>query len=1143
MDRRANACAPPPLLAATAASGATSLSRVRSRGSSAHGSSITSPQSPRCNSSRFLQTGTHGHDPADDIAFSVEPPPTMSPLALALQAHWHQLQQDILSPSEVRLGHGDTTAAHMEEDILRVLRSIAVRADMAVNDAVHTVPYLLALGHVPLPSLRTQVIALAALRGVFSSLSGVYGEEAASSFVQDVLLGEQQALQALSLSALIALKEFDGATGMHDSGSTKAHEPRRTPSALTSSVARAPLCRSGHRSLLSRGQGEAQMEGGAGRAPWVHLDRPKTAPAHLSHSSTPSRFDKGTDALLDKPTALRGRVVHAILQLFRDAADMCGSVADALLSSAALLQACIHALHRLPPQPPVPPGNVKGLVRGLSNDSCEAVDAVFFHHCEDVVSLVLTLLNSEATRHNEASLVLCSVDAPRAVCTLAQHLVHTPLFTSGAGCEGPRVVTDEEASKLLWSALKVLVRLTRGCPAAVRRFLNENASVPAFLVEVLTVPVAEVREAGALWVTALLETQPQASAELVSSLLDGTSLFTKTSSLASPLKAAAPSPASVPVLVASLMEMLHWRGEQMHVFGVSAILCWRWLLLSDPSRVAALLLCDSSLVATLIELILRWTASTSSSSSTALPTRLTALEALHVFALSYALGSLDTRARLEAHVVRGKLSHATLRRLRTHAHTILERTHPAYWSAFPTMEVEMLEEEATVSEEMRLAGATLRTFGEDETDRESCASGPSASRLMRSRGGRGGRAVFISTGAAWRQFVLESVWDLTATAEADASSTAVTAPSCVRDSVPRGRASTTQQQRRESSHRLAFYQRAGVSAGGACGASPISVLTSTSSSNAIAGTAHSARSSIPEDTDREGSTVSLADPLAHILLTRALRTIREATLLPTRQSTTAFRFHVVQQAENLDGRFVQDSIWVVLHLAQHYTQASTSSRTPFQISPNRIDAVKERPRCGDLPFHGSSMETPRSRSRSASLLLPMGLRSSVAMASPSGSFGTAPRFSDTSARIAKERNPFAPVTPPAHLRQSQLQRRQWGIKELQREDVLLFLVHHTHLMTELPDAIAAIEDHMCYLRRQLQLCPTRVVRRRCVLNDLYTNVYPKLHLFLRYVDQQARRSRSVLQLLSTVSGGSIHSGNVLDVYDAVGQCTGLAAAE
>ncbi|CAJ1025842.1 hypothetical protein, conserved [Leishmania shawi] len=1134
--------ASPPLLEAASGEAASTLQGRFPGGGAPRGGLPSSLPSHR-DSSRSPYTGTRHSVPA----FSIERPLAISPLALALQAQWRQLQQDMLSPSALRPEHGDSHTVQVEEDVLRVLGSIAARADMAVNDAAHTVPYLLALGQVPLPSLRTQVVALAALRGVLSSLSGVYGDEAAAAFVHDVLLGEHQALQALSLATLAALEGLEDATEMHDGGLTRADGHGRTPPSLGSSSSTALLSRRGRRSLLSRGQGDTQAEGGTLRGARVYPEGPKVAPASLPHSTVASLCVNDTDASLDKSVTLRGRVVHTTLQLLRETAEMCAPVTDALLSSGALLKACIDGLHRLPHPPPPPAENAAGLAGGLPVGNSETLYAAHFHRCEDVVALLLTLLNAEVTRHNEASLVLCSFDAHRAVCALAQRLVHTALFASSAVCEGASAGGGADASMLLWSALKVLGRLTRGCPSAMRLFLSENTSLPGFLIQVLTVSVAEVREAGALWAAALLETQPQASTELVSGLLADAVSLSLTTAPTSPLKSETlSSSAPVPTFMASLMEMLHWRGPQMHVFGVSAILCWRWLLLSDPSRVAALLLRDSSLLATLIELILRGEDFSSSPSSAALSTRLTTLEALHVLALSYALGSLDTRAHLEAQVVRGQLSQTTLRRLQTNAHAILERTHPAYWNAFPAMEVELLEGETELSEEMRLAGATVCMRGAVETTRGTGASGPSASSVMRRRGSRERLAVCISTGAAWRQLVLESMWELMVGAmAADDSSAAVVMPSSAHAPVTRSCtvAQQQQQQRPVKAHSSALHPPTRVSAGGTFGTSPIRVLTSASSLLATTGTADLTGCAIVEDTGGGSGAASLLNLSAHPTLNRTPRTIREATLLPTRQSTTVFRFRVVQQAEGLGGLFVQDSMRVVLHLAQHYIQAPTSSSTSSQASSNLIRAAKKRRGCDGLLHRSLPGKAPQSRSRSTSPPLPLGLSASVATSSPSAIFGTAPRFVDTSAWRAKERNPFIPVTKPAEVRQAELKRRQWGVKELQREDVVLFLVHYSHLMTELPDAIAAVEDHLYYLRRQLQLCPTREVRRRCELNDLYMNVYPTMHLFLRYIDQQARRSRSVLQLLSTYNGGTIHSGNIVDVYDAVGRCTGLSATK
>ncbi|KAG5478665.1 hypothetical protein LSCM1_06069 [Leishmania martiniquensis] len=1124
----------PPSLPAAAAIAATSSFRGGTRENGAHHGGAPSPQSPRRHPSRSSHMTTHRRGLADELAFSAEGPLKMSPLALALQAQWRQLQQDMLSPSVLRNECSGSHTARMEEEVLQLLGSIAARADMAVTDAAHTVPYLLAMGQVPLPSVRTQIVALAALRGVFSSLSDVYGSEAAEGFVCDALLGEHQALQALSLCALVAFEGLESAAGMHGSSSATADAQRRVSPTHGSSSATAPLARRGNRSLFARGQGDAKAEGEARLASQVDPEETNATPGLFSPLIGASRFGSYIDARLDRSAVLRERVLHATLELLREVAAMCGPVSDALLSSGALLKVCMRALHKVPP-PPFSADEAAGRADGVSMSSAQGISATYLHRSEDVVSLLLTLLNAEPERHNEASLVLCSYDAPRAVCALAQRLVHTPLFTAGAICEEASAADEECALMLLWSALKVLGRLTRGCPAALRLFLSENASVPAFLVQVLTVPVAEIREAGALWAAALLETQPQTSADLVHSLLDDISPLTATTALPSPEKLAAPSfSAPVPVFMASLVEMLRWRGAQMHVFGVSAILCWRWLLLSDPSRVAALLLRDSSLLATLIELILRGSAYPSSPSPAPLPTRLTALEALNVFALSYALGSLDTRARLEGNVMRGQLSQATLRRLRTVAQGILERTHPAYWNVFPAMEVELLEEATELSEKMRRAGATVRTGAANTTPEGARASGSSAPSPMHRRGSRGRLAVCISTGAAWRQLVLESMWELTAAAAVGETSSRGGSVTC-------GRAAAPQRQQQSSSYVSAFHPQAGVSAGGALEPSPIRVLASTSPSRAAAGTAHPVGRAVAEGIDEDGGATSLLNLSARAPLTSAPRTIREVTLLPTQQSTTAVRFRVVQQAEGLGGLFVQDSMRVVLHLAQHYTQASTQSRASFQISPNTIWTAKEGQRCDALLLRGLPGGARGSRSRSISPPLPPGLGASAIVGPPSAIFGTAPRFVDSSARIGKEPNPFVSVAKPAEVQHAQQRRRLWGVKELQREDVLLFLIHYAHLMTELPDAVAAVEDHMYYLRRQLQLCPTREVRRRCVLNDLYMNVYPKLHLFLRYINQQARRSRSVLQLISTFSGGTIHSGNVLDVYDAVGRCTGRLA--
>lgn len=1049
-------------------------------------------------------------DGATGLTYSAGRPLAMSPLALALQAQWRQLQQDLLSPSALRPAHG--TAQQLEEDVLQVLRSITSRVDMAVRDATHTVPYLLALGQSPLPSLRTQVVALAALRGVLSSLAGLYGPAAAEAFVQDVFLGDHQALHALSLSAVVALNGFrDAVHPAHDSETHRAHssDGRRRASAPPSPSSRQ---HGGHRSLLAR-HSAASADG---------------LSAAVARARGPATELAERAAFVDATAALRGKVVHATLQLLREVAALCGPVADAMLASDALLKGCISALERMPQAASdgtAGAATLQGAVAESGEEQRETMYAACFRQCRDALALLHALLGTGAARRNEAALVLGSFGAPRALFRLAQRLVYTPLFATAAVRDGAAGAASaaaagdtahEAAATMLWDVLKGLGRLTRGSPSTMRLFLSENtAGVAALLVQSLTVSVAEVRESAALWAAALLETQPHAAAELVHALLDDT----------------ATAAGLTPVTLSALAEVLRWRGAAMAVYGVSAVLCWRWMLLSDAATVAAVLVRDGGLLATLLELILRGadTAGQRPQQQEATPVpvfmavRLTALEALHVLTLTHALGSLDTRARLEAQMLRGAMSTATLRRLRHGGHAMLERTEPGYWATFPAMEVRLSGAAAAedgLSADMRRAGASVVP-----------ATATTSQDAHVARRSRAGVAVHITTGAAWRQMVLESLWELTAGADllSASASGALTAagPAHPGTLVP----STTAM----APYVTALHPAAGVSASGAFGASPVRVLA------AAATGAASASPSTATTTDVDESRARPAPPP----LTHPPRTIRELNLLPTRQSATAFRFAVVQAAETLGGLFVQDSMRAVLQLAQHYTTRTAaaswtaaagadSSASASAISPKLRRAVQASPR-GRQQRLLRLQDASDGRSRSASP------DASRVGAAPSAIFGTAPRFVDTSARIEKELNPFLPVVKPALARQAELKRRQWGIKELLREDVLLFVVHYAHLMTELPDAIAAVEDHLFYLRRQLQTCPTRDVRRRCVLNDLYLNVYPTLHLFLRYINQQARRSRSVLQLLSTFHGGTIHSGNALDVYDAVGRCTGTEA--
>ncbi|RNF23159.1 uncharacterized protein Tco025E_02959 [Trypanosoma conorhini] len=207
-----------------------------------------------------------------------------------------------------------------------------------------------------------------------------------------------------------------------------------------------------------------------------------------------------------------------------------------------------------------------------------------------------------------------------------------------------------------------------------------------------------------------------------------------------------------------------------------------------------------------------------------------------------------------------------------------------------------------------------------------------------------------------------------------------------------------------------------------------------------------------------------------------------ALTVATHTTTTATpvpQLGVVQRAEEMGGTFYLDSIRVVLRLAHHYKHASAG---------------------GDATAAGAC--------RSAS--------------------------ARSSSRGGKAPNPWA---PPEKVESS----RRWGVEEVQRSDVVLFFVaYDDDIVAGLAEAVAAVAEHTQRLGRQLQVCPTRALQRRCVLNDLYLHVYPAMHMCLRFIQHHLARSQPVLQIIAD-NERAVHSGNILDLYEAVGHCVGGGA--
>jgi hypothetical protein len=114
--------------------------------------------------------------------------------------------------------------------------------------------------------------------------------------------------------------------------------------------------------------------------------------------------------------------------------------------------------------------------------------------------------------------------------------------------------------------------------------------------------------------------------------------------------------------------------------------------------------------------------------------------------------------------------------------------------------------------------------------------------------------------------------------------------------------------------------------------------------------------------------------------------------------------------------------------------------------------------------------------------------------------------------------------------------RVWSVDSLKRSDVLIFLVptgSGADVADGLSQTIDAVTEHVKTLQHELRLCSMQFPRRRCVLQDLLNNVYPKIALFLAFIKQEVGRSKAASRVVVECAEG-IHSGNVLSMYHAVG---------
>jgi hypothetical protein len=139
------------------------------------------------------------------------------------------------------------------------------------------------------------------------------------------------------------------------------------------------------------------------------------------------------------------------------------------------------------------------------------------------------------------------------------------------------------------------------------------------------------------------------------------------------------------------------------------------------------------------------------------------------------------------------------------------------------------------------------------------------------------------------------------------------------------------------------------------------------------------------------------------------------------------------------------------------------------------------------------------------------------------------RFAEISAVDVARRNPWSP--PVKHDVD-----RTWCIDDLQRTDVFTFEVDLENVPSGLPVVLQRLEQHTQDIGRALLSVSMSFPQRRCVLQDLHQNVFPKISMFISFILQQLSSSRAVVKAIAECSR-KVDSGNILQLYRAAGLLT------
>eukprot|EP00455_Lapot_gusevi_P049849 TRINITY_DN7139_c0_g1_i1.p1 TRINITY_DN7139_c0_g1~~TRINITY_DN7139_c0_g1_i1.p1 ORF type:complete len:285 (+),score=-8.48 TRINITY_DN7139_c0_g1_i1:117-857(+) len=142
-----------------------------------------------------------------------------------------------------------------------------------------------------------------------------------------------------------------------------------------------------------------------------------------------------------------------------------------------------------------------------------------------------------------------------------------------------------------------------------------------------------------------------------------------------------------------------------------------------------------------------------------------------------------------------------------------------------------------------------------------------------------------------------------------------------------------------------------------------------------------------------------------------------------------------------------------------------------------------------------------------------------------------PLSSDSDASNSSSKNLWA--APTRHAVD-----RRWSVEHLERNDVYLFDCPVEQITPGLHEVMEGLSLHVARLKHELNLNSMSKPMRRCVLQDLYSHVYPTMLTCLQFIAQSLSSDEHAANTIRMIADGggsrAISSANIVDIYHAVG---------